>query len=499
MTYFMRLATDPHARPTVSGSVTDYAELSPAPWFGLAICDPHSYPQNPCTPDSDSNVGSISAPGAAGSAFMELQFYPPGFGPFADAPSCDQRSYCAALTIDSLECSFNFSACNNNCIEPINFAYIQRNGVPVAAPSPQLASLSTFVPNGQTLLMNQGDSLQVSITDPPAGLTIVINDLTTHQTGTMVASAANGFMNTDPATCGGMPFTFHAEYSTAAQPNQVPWAALEGGVLMEDETGHFEACNSVANPLGLFSYDPSTYQTCVGPNESGGSGEGCTSFTVCTGATTEGGGPCPSSDPASGYPCEFSDAACMPAGPRAVNIPGEPPTWTWPIAGCQADVLQNGDLDFDGLPYKSDWPDGTANYPSSFVYTGPFDAHGKPYPQVQFETDVAGSEILCNVATGAGCTAPPLGAAFYPFWTIGAQPNPAGFPQVQSPHGPPHGHPHGPHDSTVCLWNFGNDIAGVTTQDFGKTNEYGTPDVSRYAGTLASPVMSNPQLDPACR
>ena len=47
----------------------------------MPICDPKSYPQNPCTPDSDTNSGLISDPNAAGSAFMELQFYPPGFTP----------------------------------------------------------------------------------------------------------------------------------------------------------------------------------------------------------------------------------------------------------------------------------------------------------------------------------------------------------------------------------------------------------------------------------
>jgi len=74
MTYFMKLPVDPKPSPTASGSVTDYFELSPAPWFGLPICDPASYPQNPCTPDSDSNVGNIFDPSDAGSAFLELQF-----------------------------------------------------------------------------------------------------------------------------------------------------------------------------------------------------------------------------------------------------------------------------------------------------------------------------------------------------------------------------------------------------------------------------------------
>jgi hypothetical protein len=48
-----------------------------APWFGLPICDPRSYPQNPCTPASDSNIGTNTR-NAAGSALMELQFYPRG-------------------------------------------------------------------------------------------------------------------------------------------------------------------------------------------------------------------------------------------------------------------------------------------------------------------------------------------------------------------------------------------------------------------------------------
>ncbi|HET8629895.1 MAG TPA: hypothetical protein VFL91_20940, partial [Thermomicrobiales bacterium] len=85
MTYFMQLAKDPAAPPTATGpAVTDYAELSPAPWFGLPLCDPKSYPQNRCAPDSDTNTGGISDPNAAGSAFMELQFYPPGYQPFID-------------------------------------------------------------------------------------------------------------------------------------------------------------------------------------------------------------------------------------------------------------------------------------------------------------------------------------------------------------------------------------------------------------------------------
>ncbi len=247
MTYFMQLPIDPTATPTASGSVTNYGELSLAPWFGLPICDPHSYPQNPCKPDSDKNSGGISDPNAAGSAFLELQLYPPGFTPFIDSESCSTTKWCSALTIDSLECTFGFATCNANCEEPVNFAYLQNNGVPTGPASPQLTDVSTLLPNQHTLEMNGGDVLEISLSDPPQGLTAVIKDLTTGQTGYIVASASNGFMNTSIADCSGTPFTFHAEYNTAKQQNQVPWAALEGGVLMEQEIGHGESCDSVTN------------------------------------------------------------------------------------------------------------------------------------------------------------------------------------------------------------------------------------------------------------
>ena len=39
MTYLQKIPVDPRKAPTASGSVTDYGELSVAPWFGLPICD----------------------------------------------------------------------------------------------------------------------------------------------------------------------------------------------------------------------------------------------------------------------------------------------------------------------------------------------------------------------------------------------------------------------------------------------------------------------------
>ena len=53
------------------------------------------------------------------------------------------------VTIDSLEGSFNFVTCNATCEEPVNFAYLQPNGVPAGPPSPQLSDVSIASPNGQ--------------------------------------------------------------------------------------------------------------------------------------------------------------------------------------------------------------------------------------------------------------------------------------------------------------------------------------------------------------
>ncbi|HEV2371151.1 MAG TPA: hypothetical protein VGS19_03185 [Streptosporangiaceae bacterium] len=490
MTYVMRLSRDPRGTPTTSPTgttTTDYAELTPAAWFGLPMCDRKSYPQNPCTPDSDTNTGAINNPNDAGSAFMELQFYAPKFQPFIDSPSCNARRWCVALTIDSLSCTFGFATCNNNCIEPVNFAFLQRNGVPAGPPGPQLSDTDTMFPNKETLMMNPGDTLVVNIRDTSQGLMTAVTDLNTEQTGFMVASAANGFMDTNIADCTGTPFSFHPEYSTAQQQNQVPWAALEGGVLMQQELGHFEPCDSVTNSFPINDHfgngesfsDPGTAQTCVGGYEGAGkTGEGPCSLTTgnCGSASTEGGAACPSNNFASGNLCEFSDAICAPAGSRTIDVNGTPETVSWPVAGCQANFFQNGDLDFEGSDYVADWPDGSKTHPTSFAYIGPFTG-GHTYPNIQFETDLAASEITCDVATGAGCAAPPIGPngpAFYPFWSLA--------------HGPEGG----------CVWNFGNNIAGRTVQNFGMDAEYGTPDVARFGGTLTSPVMSNPQLG-SCR
>ena len=228
--------------------VTHWFELSVAPWWSTVVCDPQSTPLTPCTPRSDANAPRGNDPGG-GAAFVELQFYPPGFAPFADSISCDNTHWCSALTIDSLECTAGSGSCNNNCVEPVNFAFIQTNGVPPGPASPQRSNLKTVSPNARTLLMNPGDTLKVRMFDARVAgghaLEAQETDVTTGQTGFMIASAANGFMNTNPFDCTGTPFNFEPAYSSARAQNIVPWRIGPYMINNQFEIGHFEPCTKI--------------------------------------------------------------------------------------------------------------------------------------------------------------------------------------------------------------------------------------------------------------
>lgn len=448
VTWNETLGADPSRLPTVSEpgrDVTRWFELSIAPWFSMALCDPNSYPQTPCTPESDANSPSGTYPGG-GSAFMELQFYPPGFAPFVDSVSCNNTSWCAALTIDSLECTNGFVRCNNRCIEPVNFAFLQTNGVPTGPPSPQLADLASFTPNRHTLLMNSGDKLSVSVADTTLSdggeaLTAGVHDQTTGETGFMQASAANGFATTNMDSCRGTPLNFQPEYSTASPQNIVPWAALQVNISTEFETGHFEACKQLGSPASLAlssTVSDTYYSTCSGPYES------------ATPNSLGDGGSSP----------ESSDALCYPAGDTHGALDSAPDQ----VSGCLEDYSQNGDLDFDGSPYWPDWPTSTTpnRFPSTFQQQAPTTG-GKQYSRFQFQTDVALSEqtTCTSPFTSSGCLVPPPGpGGFYPYWTL---------------------------RDNKCTWEFGNMTNGNT---YGEQSQYGSLYTGGYPEIL-SPFYRN--------
>ncbi|MHB8296398.1 MAG: hypothetical protein ACYDH5_17660 [Acidimicrobiales bacterium] len=323
------LSVDPKKLPTVTVpgfDTTHMFELSVAPWFSMALCDPNSYPQAPCVPRSNVNAPSPTSPGG-GSAFMELQFYPPGFGPFISATSCSNTHWCGALTIDSLEATNNFTFINPSCTEPVNFAFLQTNGVPTGPPNPQQANSATFTPNSHTFMMNPGDKLQVHIFDKSLGhgqfaLETQVKDLTTGQTGYMVASATNGFANTNLLTCQGTPFNFQPEYNSAAAGNIVPWAALQANINTEFEIGHFTPCTSLAIPVNNTT---NGQNNCLGPYENTASSD------VTNTSNAEG---------------PTGDAPCFPAGDThgGTSAPDL-------VTGCQ-DFNNSGDLDYDGTVPK---------------------------------------------------------------------------------------------------------------------------------------------------
>jgi hypothetical protein len=445
------LGKDPAAAATVAhpgSDVSHYVELTPAIWFSMPICDPQSYPLLPCTPKSDANTASGNYPGG-GSAFMELQFYPPGFGPWVDAPSFDNTHWGAALTIDSLEATDNFTNLNFNCIEPVNFSFIQTNGIPPGPPSPQLSNLASNEPNAHTLLMNPGDKIQAHVFDAAVpnstdhALKAVVTDLTTGKTGFIQASAANGFMNTSPFDCSGTPFNFEPEYNTAKAGHNSPWGAGTEGVSMAYEIGHFIPCTAVTQPqtIPLPSGASDTFwNSCSGPYENSAPGG-------------DGG-----SQP------EASDAFCFPKGDThgglATNIPDT-------ITGCEDNLFQNGDLDFDGSGYWKEWPTATTanTYPSTFAISPPVTGTSQ-YSQFQFQTDAAFSEqTTCNPGTPQGCVVPPPNAPgnFYPYWTLVSTTGTSG---------------------TACTWEFGNMANGTT---FGKDAQYGSIIAPTFPDLVSAP------------
>jgi hypothetical protein len=401
----------------------------------MAVCDTQSYPEqvSTCPADSDKNIlDPAVSPKHVGEAYLELQFYPPGWIPWptwavaVGASSCDPTRWCAALNIDSLSLNPVTGKANNpTCLskvgeEYVNFAFVTKNGKSQSPANPVDATLATFTPSSQDLYMNSGDNLQTSIQDTANGLQVTIDDLTTGQSGSMTASASNGFaqIKYDPkgSSCTAIPYDFHPMYSTSSTRTRVTWAAGSYNVAFDTEIGHFQFCS--------------------GPKPIPATEFGITS----SGAVTT----CPKGDFE-----ERGDNREKPDGDDFFCFPGSE-ALTYKVSGCT--YTNTG---FDGASYQRLWPDGNWQWhPHPFLFssatTGP--SFTDQYPQVGFETDLPVIESTCNPSNGDGCTLIPQDddgqpAAFYPFYTTSSV-------------------------SGGCRWEFGNDIPGETN-DFGENNEYG--------------------------
>jgi len=424
-------------------------QLTPAFWFGMAMCDTQSYPEqvSTCTPDSDTNITSSLAK-HPGTAFMELQFYPPGWVKQFNSQSCSARDWCAALNIDSLSedplaGQIINPACRSQILggtEYVNFAFLTHSGTPIGPPNPlQFNPATSGNPTRpDVMFMRPGDHITVSMHDTPHGLQTVLFDQSNGQVGSMTASAGNGFGQIQYAptgtSCTEIPYDFHPMYSTSSPQTRVPWAAHSYNVAFDEEIGHFDYCTAVdANG------------NCTGQEGAPGDQE-----------ATDG-----------------DDAACFPATASLLVK----------VSGCNGTNAPG----FDGTSYLKDWPDGNRFlHPTAELFssplTGPFNIFN--YSQAALETDtprIEGADLggTCDRLTGIGCTlVPPTDdhqpAAFYPFFSIT-----------------------GPNQAGGCRWFIGNDVPGQTANDFGGVSQYGTLYPQTYlifgGGGATHPVINDYQ------
>ena len=470
------LPTDPATFPTdanpmgTGGPTVWNFQLHPAFWFGMAMCDTESYPEHTreCEPDSDENIFDSPNPESReyigrhpGAAFMELQFYPPGW-----VSGFTQTQYAAAILIFSYNLKPlgpkgpipNNAACRSTVgLEPGNFALITLDGTSQAPGDPLNSDPNAFaVIPGKTFLMNPGDTLSVTLKDTQGGFNVIIRDLTTGQTGSMTASMANGFaqvvFDPDAKTCTSRPYAFHPMYATSSEHTRVPWAAHSYNVAFSDEIGHFNYCdvqdNSIVTGLGACLSSPVENEV----------------------------------DPKTGTHNEADDLFCVDTA-SSVGFGS-----LQPFGGCL-----DTDVDFDGVSYHNAWPGtgpdpyGFSAVPGPIRFTSPrfrsgegndlrefsraaFEREGnelREFSRVAFEADIPAIEdsSVCNTGTGAGCVNPPPGALFYPIYTTTQK-------------------------DGRCWWQLGG--ASIP----GTTNTFGGSSATEYSTLLGSLYISGTRSHP---
>jgi hypothetical protein len=328
-----------------------------------------------------------------------------------------------------LEDPINGTVQNPTCLarigspEYFNFAFVTLNGRAQAPANPIDSTLRTFTPDPtRDLFMNSGDTIRVTMFDSPEGLKVILDDLTTGQSGSMKASPANGFaqIKFDPTgtSCDAIPYAFHPMYSTSSEQTRVIWAAHTYNVAFSDEIGHWQNCRGVAVPATPFGVDQNGVPI------------------SCPAGNTETDGE-PAEDPLAGGDDNF----CFPASESSLI----------PLQGCT-----DTNTGFDGVAYQPVWPDGnTRLHPTPIQFTSPLTG-----PNFTFQYERAGLEAdlpriefnTCNRLTGSGCTLIPTTddgqpASFYPYFSIASH-------------------------SGQCVWQLGDRIPG-TTNDFGRNAGYG--------------------------
>jgi hypothetical protein len=485
MTYTLRLPADPRTPPNQLGTGGTFNfQLHPAFWVGMVVCDDQSAP-NPggstvggvslpnvlCKANSDANIffsSTVTDPDYIGrhpgTGFMEMQFYPPS-SPFGCGNPDHPNQWCAALNIDSASENQNAGTLNNaDCrghygTEYVNYAFITKSGKP-EGPSALVGSagFAGFTPtDNDSLFFNSGDLLRIELEDTAHGLKITIHDLTTGEQGSMIASAANGFMQLlfqpKAPVCTTKAVDFHPTYATSSEKTGNTWAAHSYNIAFSDEIGHYEYCNQVDGKGGTDPFGD-VYGNCIE--------DGVHDLNTNNNLIGD------------------DDVNCADASNNAVGFV--------PNIGCFGT-----DTDFSGVPYQLDWPGTNRNahidralHPTPISFKSPlFTTAGgeqRNYARVAFEANMPRIEAAdfggnCNRTTGVGCTNPPPNANFYPIYSIQAE-------------------------EESCRWSLGGPFIPGTTDSFGgnSVTEYGPYFASLFPGT-AGPryiienyrrILSNP-------
>ena len=382
-------------------------QLRPTFWFGMTLCDTESAPDftKTCTPDSDANDLVGTNPAAAdyigkhpGNAYMELQFYGPGYVPQFEGFGCTATQYCAAMTIDSLTLRTRTPgsrttrpATTTSSAEPSRSTgrTSRRTACPRRPPtrcspgrSRARTSPRSIPTTPKDLMMNPGDRIRIHMHDTAAGFRVDLIDLTTGQSGSMTASVANGFghilYQPTSTTCHMAPYAFHPEYSTG-NPRGNTWSAHTYNVAFSDEIGHFENCLKIDANFN-----------CAKP-----------------GSQDKG-----SLDPDDG------NNFCVPGTDSlAVKING---CFTATVIGMHSPTSWTG-----REPTRTSRQD-QALHPSPVLFTSAITNNGSTnYSTVAFEADLPRIEAsdsqdnppFCDRTTGENCVNPPNGAQFYPFYS----------------------------------------------------------------------------------
>jgi hypothetical protein len=353
-------------------------------------------------------------PATAGAAFLELQFYPPGAPSNINGTSCPSGKWCANLHINTAQDNSTFVS--TQCSEPTTQQYLTTSGVPTTM-------------GGSVLAMSTGDVLVVTVHDTANGLQTDLKDVTSGASGTMTARGSNGFVhNTTQINSGQCSVTTSttctknsdcpASEFCACQTEQFDFHAMYNTAKPGQVVPWATLGPNVAFDAEIGHFELCGDSACATLPDNGDDGLCSTTFKIC-----KVNGDCPAGE------------TCSPQTVKQCRT-------SRGIGGCGS-----VDLDQDGVCFQPDWADGTAAHPGSVIIGSPNDTGVGPLSA----SGPSATSYIQGYGTITFQTTPPspASATFYPFYSQAGT-------------------------GASCVFDLGNDIPGVTTNNFGRIAQYGT-------------------------